>query len=146
MAPHPKDNNCDVGCLNLERVTHRDTDGIRMTTVTDCHKDVGVLTNTVPSSSEDSLLDSAVVPVEDSNEATSISFSCDDTHKPILPWLNIDGTVNETVFNGLICNILGFVMQNPGTLEVLCLPSALLPSRFTSRYFQNIILQTSFAA
>ncbi|XP_056167266.1 uncharacterized protein LOC130138146 isoform X2 [Syzygium oleosum] len=117
MAPHPKDNNCDVGCLNLERVTHRDTDGIRMTTVTDCHKDVGVSTNTVPSSSEDSLLDSAVVPVEDSKEATSISFSCDDTHKPILPWLNIDGTVNETVFNGLIRNILGFVMQNPGTLE-----------------------------
>ncbi|XP_030525245.2 uncharacterized protein LOC115737322 isoform X2 [Rhodamnia argentea] len=116
-VPHPKDNNHDVGCLNSERVAHRDTDGTPITTITDCHKDVGASTNTVPSSSARSLLDTFVVPVEDSKEATSISFSYDDTYKPILPWLNIDGTVNEIVFNGLICNILGFVMQNPGTTE-----------------------------
>ncbi|KAL3735999.1 hypothetical protein ACJRO7_025022 [Eucalyptus globulus] len=116
-APHIKDDNCGVSGLNSEGVTHSNADGIPTLTFTDCRKGVGASTNTVPSSSTVSLLDNIVVPVEDSEEAPSISISCDDTYKPILPWLNIDGTVNETVFNGLIRNILGFVMQNPGTLE-----------------------------
>ncbi|CAK9179891.1 unnamed protein product [Ilex paraguariensis] len=41
------------------------------------------------------------------------SCSC----RPILPWLNGDGTINKIVYNGLIRRVLGVVMQNPGILE-----------------------------
>ncbi|KAK8629039.1 hypothetical protein V6N13_077896 [Hibiscus sabdariffa] len=36
---------------------------------------------------------------------------------PILPWVNADGTINKSVYNGLVRRVLGTVMQNPGTLE-----------------------------
>lgn len=41
--------------------------------------------------------------------------------KPILPWVNGDGTINEIVYKGLVRRVLGIVMQNPGILEVLYL-------------------------
>ncbi|XP_039060768.1 uncharacterized protein LOC120204817 isoform X2 [Hibiscus syriacus] len=36
---------------------------------------------------------------------------------PILPWVNADGTINKSVYNGLVRRVLGTVMQNPGILE-----------------------------
>ncbi|XP_073118562.1 uncharacterized protein [Henckelia pumila] len=38
--------------------------------------------------------------------------------RPLLPWMNGDGTVNELVYKGLARRVLGIVMQNPGILEV----------------------------
>lgn len=38
-------------------------------------------------------------------------------YKPILPWVNGDGTINENVYKGLVRRVLGIVMQNPGILE-----------------------------
>uniref|UniRef100_M1AHF5 Transcription factor n=2 Tax=Solanum tuberosum TaxID=4113 RepID=M1AHF5_SOLTU len=42
--------------------------------------------------------------------------------KPILPWLNGDGTTNERVYKGLVRRVLGIVMQNPGIKEgdIIC--------------------------
>ncbi|CAI9753733.1 unnamed protein product [Fraxinus pennsylvanica] len=37
--------------------------------------------------------------------------------RPILLWMNGDGTVNELVYKGLVRRVLGIVMQNPGILE-----------------------------
>ncbi|GFP90591.1 hypothetical protein PHJA_001203200 [Phtheirospermum japonicum] len=37
--------------------------------------------------------------------------------RPLLPWMNGDGTINELVYKGLIRRVLGIVMQNPGILE-----------------------------
>ncbi|XP_073118561.1 uncharacterized protein [Henckelia pumila] len=37
--------------------------------------------------------------------------------RPLLPWMNGDGTVNELVYKGLARRVLGIVMQNPGILE-----------------------------
>ncbi|XAR49896.1 hypothetical protein NMG60_11004070 [Bertholletia excelsa] len=37
--------------------------------------------------------------------------------RPILPWVNGDGTVNQIVYRGLVRRVLGIVMQNPGILE-----------------------------
>ncbi|KAL2516429.1 B-block binding subunit of TFIIIC [Forsythia ovata] len=37
--------------------------------------------------------------------------------RPILPWINGDGTINELVYKGLARRVLGIVMQNPGILE-----------------------------
>ncbi|KAL9659757.1 hypothetical protein QQ045_024566 [Rhodiola kirilowii] len=36
---------------------------------------------------------------------------------PILPWMNEDGTVNKTIYKGLVRCLFGCVMQNPGMLE-----------------------------
>ncbi|KAI3512502.1 hypothetical protein L1887_19818 [Cichorium endivia] len=38
-------------------------------------------------------------------------------YKPILPWVNGDGSINEIVYKGLVRRVLGIVMQNPGILE-----------------------------
>lgn len=49
-------------------------------------------------------------------------FRMDDgSYKPILPWVNGDGTINKIVYKGLIRRVLGIVMQNPGILEVFVL-------------------------
>ncbi|KAL0415050.1 UNVERIFIED_CONTAM: hypothetical protein Slati_3336900 [Sesamum latifolium] len=37
--------------------------------------------------------------------------------RPLLPWMNGDGTINELVYKGLICRVLAIVMQYPGMLE-----------------------------
>lgn len=39
--------------------------------------------------------------------------------RPLLTWMNGDGTVNELVYKGLVRRVLGIVMQNPGILEVI---------------------------
>ncbi|KAD3068691.1 hypothetical protein E3N88_36571 [Mikania micrantha] len=47
-------------------------------------------------------------------------FRMDDSagfYKPILPWINGDGTINKIVYKGLVRRVLGIVMQNPGILE-----------------------------
>lgn len=68
----------------------------------------------------------------ESYQQTSISLErhqVDDTLKhnsglscvcrPILSWMNGDGTINEFVYKGLVRRVLGFLMQNPGMLEVM---------------------------
>ncbi|THG08515.1 hypothetical protein TEA_002148 [Camellia sinensis var. sinensis] len=37
--------------------------------------------------------------------------------RPILPWVNGDGTINKIVYKGLVRRVLGIVIQNPGILE-----------------------------
>ncbi|KAL0319433.1 UNVERIFIED_CONTAM: hypothetical protein Sangu_2099500 [Sesamum angustifolium] len=37
--------------------------------------------------------------------------------RPLLPWMNGDGTINELVYKGLIRRVLAIVMQYPGILE-----------------------------
>ncbi|KAL8458672.1 hypothetical protein ACS0TY_036253 [Phlomoides rotata] len=37
--------------------------------------------------------------------------------RPLLPWMNGDGTINELVYKRLIRRLLGIVMLNPGILE-----------------------------
>ncbi|XP_071729447.1 uncharacterized protein [Rutidosis leptorrhynchoides] len=39
------------------------------------------------------------------------------SYKPIFPWVNGDGTINELVYKALVRRVLGIVMQNPGILE-----------------------------
>jgi len=39
--------------------------------------------------------------------------------RPILPWINGDGTINGIVYRGLTRRILGIVAQHPGILEVM---------------------------
>jgi general transcription factor 3C polypeptide 1 len=39
-------------------------------------------------------------------------------YHPILPWINGDGSMNSTVYEGLTRRIIGYVMQFPGIVEV----------------------------
>lgn len=56
--------------------------------------------------------------VED-NEATAIGGSC--VSRPIVPWINGDGSANTIVYKALSRRVLGLVMQNPGIIEVITL-------------------------
>ncbi|KAK8452919.1 hypothetical protein SEVIR_5G197500v4 [Setaria viridis] len=38
-------------------------------------------------------------------------------YHPILPWINVDGSKNSTVYEGLSRRIIGYVMHYPGMLE-----------------------------
>lgn len=39
-------------------------------------------------------------------------------YRPILPWINGDGSTNSTVYEGLSRRIIGYVMHYPGLMEV----------------------------
>jgi general transcription factor 3C polypeptide 1 len=39
-------------------------------------------------------------------------------YHPILPWINGDGSMNSTVYEGLSRRIIGYIMQYPGIMEV----------------------------
>ncbi|XP_043719454.1 uncharacterized protein LOC122667263 [Telopea speciosissima] len=59
-----------------------------------------------------------IVPTEWDHESNFFKYvSSDDSYRPILPWINGDGTTNMIVYRGLTRRILGTVMQNPGILE-----------------------------
>ncbi|KAJ1286504.1 hypothetical protein BS78_03G357100, partial [Paspalum vaginatum] len=38
-------------------------------------------------------------------------------YHPILPWINVDGSMNSSVYESLSRRIIGYVMQYPGTME-----------------------------
>lgn len=50
-------------------------------------------------------------------------------YRPILPWINGDGSTNSTVYEGLSRRIIGYVMQYPGLMEVCFLFLCLLFNR-----------------
>ncbi|KAJ4973068.1 hypothetical protein NE237_006242 [Protea cynaroides] len=59
-----------------------------------------------------------IVPMGQAHETDFFKcMSYDDSYRPILPWINGDGTTNMIVYRGLTRRILGTVMQNPGILE-----------------------------
>lgn len=56
---------------------------------------------------------------EENEEERELESACPShVSWPILPWLNGDGSVNDTVYEALTRRILGTVMQKPGILEV----------------------------
>ncbi|KAF9615377.1 hypothetical protein IFM89_023028 [Coptis chinensis] len=65
--------------------------------------------------------------------------------RPILPWINGDGTKNPIVYKGLVRRVLGIVMQNPGILEAdityrmdVLNPQACYHLLITSSFFVSI--------
>ncbi|GJM87610.1 hypothetical protein PR202_ga03582 [Eleusine coracana subsp. coracana] len=57
-------------------------------------------------------------PGEDSKESNCNHACGRHMYQPILPWLNGDGTINSTIYEGLSRRIIGYVMQYPGMAEV----------------------------
>ncbi|KAL5208740.1 hypothetical protein ABZP36_033175 [Zizania latifolia] len=53
------------------------------------------------------------------NKGSDCGHVCErHIYHPILPWMNGDGTMNCTVYEGLSRRIIGYVMQYPGVVEV----------------------------
>lgn len=57
-------------------------------------------------------------PREDSKESNCYHACKGHIYKPILPWINGDGRINSTVYEGLSRRVIGYVMQYPGIMEV----------------------------
>ncbi|CAL9066598.1 uncharacterized protein LOC103975842 isoform X4 [Musa acuminata AAA Group] len=58
--------------------------------------------------------------VRDSDQGKEVNYTAgSETHpsRPILPWINVDGSTNTIVYKGLTRRLLGTVMQYPGILE-----------------------------
>ncbi|MCL7041505.1 hypothetical protein MKW94_017459 [Papaver nudicaule] len=60
-----------------------------------------------------------LVSSERQKESSECTMCLSDSHsfRPILPWINGDGTTNHIVYKGLTRCVLGIVMQNPGIRE-----------------------------
>ena len=56
-------------------------------------------------------------PSQDNMESDSCHACERHIYHPILPWINGDGSINSTVYEGLTRRIIGYVMQYPGTVE-----------------------------
>ncbi|XP_062222673.1 uncharacterized protein LOC133921705 isoform X2 [Phragmites australis] len=56
-------------------------------------------------------------PREDSKESNCYHACEGHIYKPILPWINGDGRINSTVYEGLSRRVIGYVMQYPGIME-----------------------------
>ena len=57
-------------------------------------------------------------PSQDNRESDCCHACERHIYHPILPWINGDGSINSTVYEGLTRRIIGYVMQYPGTVEV----------------------------
>uniref|UniRef100_A0A0E0CNS9 B-block binding subunit of TFIIIC domain-containing protein n=1 Tax=Oryza meridionalis TaxID=40149 RepID=A0A0E0CNS9_9ORYZ len=56
-------------------------------------------------------------PAQD-NRASDCCHACEKhIYHPILPWINGDGSMNNTVYEGLSRRIIGYTMQYPGVVE-----------------------------
>ncbi|KAF7084986.1 hypothetical protein CFC21_088487 [Triticum aestivum] len=56
-------------------------------------------------------------PSQDNRESDCCHACERHIYHPILPWINGDGSINSTVYEGLTRRIIGYVMQYPGTVE-----------------------------
>uniref|UniRef100_A0ACD5ZHU9 Uncharacterized protein n=1 Tax=Avena sativa TaxID=4498 RepID=A0ACD5ZHU9_AVESA len=56
-------------------------------------------------------------PSQDSRESGCCHACERHIYHPILPWINGDGRMNSTVYEGLTRRIIGYVMQYPGVVE-----------------------------
>lgn len=63
-------------------------------------------------------------PMKDIEDGNCSTVPC----RPILPWINGDGSINTIVLKGLTRRLLGTILQNPGILEVLLSQFAFHPS------------------
>lgn len=57
-------------------------------------------------------------PGDDERPSTCCHVCRSRIYHPILPWINGDGSMNSTVYEGLSRRIIGYVMQYPGISEV----------------------------
>ncbi|KAJ8422337.1 hypothetical protein Cgig2_004893 [Carnegiea gigantea] len=99
---------CEVNCMNADEV-HK-------VTVLNLAEDVSQHLNAIEAHNE----------VEGCSQSDSIynaarkrskKFDMTAALRPILPWINGDGTINGIVYRGLTRRILGIVTQHPGILE-----------------------------
>ncbi|XP_057977726.1 uncharacterized protein LOC131164495 isoform X2 [Malania oleifera] len=111
---------------NCQRESNMNTDDVHKVTILNLPEEVVQFSNNIQSIEE---LESCRLGGKHDGE--TFEFSSADSHlcRPILPWINGDGTINKIVHKGLMRRILGIVMQNPGILEgdIVCRMNVLNP-------------------
>ncbi|KAF5201539.1 B-block binding subunit of tfiiic [Thalictrum thalictroides] len=129
MAPCMKSSRkSNQSCLAFPQEYHRAAE--TTTGIEDVHKvtllnlpeDVSQLSNQVKNCNEDVRCEELMQVEGAASEGHLVreNFKTSvDSHsfRPILPWINGDGTTNPNIYKGLVRRVLGIVMQNPGILE-----------------------------
>ncbi|CAH9114788.1 unnamed protein product [Cuscuta epithymum] len=115
-------NNGDYGNggVHLQRENSASSSEVHRVTILNLHEEVAEPLN----GTETGYHTAGVLNLEVTTPTKNNVYTIFDGHsvasqtcRPILPWVNGDGTINELVYKGLVRRVLGFVMQNPGTLE-----------------------------
>lgn len=107
--------------INVHKEMSTSSDEMHRVTILNLPEEVAQPSSEIQSISEieGSTQARAISPESNQEGETSDLRVCDSNlSRPILPWINGDGTINEIVYKGLVRRILGIVMQNPGILEV----------------------------
>ncbi|KAM7507611.1 hypothetical protein LguiA_018064 [Lonicera macranthoides] len=106
--------------INVHKEMSTSSDEMHRVTILNLPEEVAQPSSEIQSISEieGSTQARAISPESDQEGKMCDLRVCDSNlSRPILPWINGDGTINEIVYKGLVRRILGIVMQNPGILE-----------------------------
>ncbi|KDO65044.1 hypothetical protein CISIN_1g000364mg [Citrus sinensis] len=109
--------NHDINGANLLENRKMNVDDVHKVTILNLPEDVSEPLDETQTADlhEVSVQDDAFPKRNDEGE--SYTHSSAEVCKPILPWINGDGTVNSSVYNGLRRRVFGTVVQYPGISE-----------------------------
>ncbi|KAK9081515.1 hypothetical protein Syun_030839 [Stephania yunnanensis] len=124
-SPRKNEGNYCTSAKELKSTeTRTNIDYIHKVTVLSFPEEISQLSNESQTHIEDfqpsECMEEEVVSLEEINEdGLNECMTSENTRsfKPMLPWINGDGTTNTIVIKGLVRRILGIVMQNPGIQE-----------------------------
>ncbi|KAA8541644.1 hypothetical protein F0562_022796 [Nyssa sinensis] len=110
--------NHDDGGTNSEEEIFVDDDEVHKVTILNLPEKDSQPSSEVQSRLEGCMQPKLISAGGDHEGGTFKSHSVDSyLCRPILPWLNGDGTINKIVYKGLVRRVLGIVMQHPGIKE-----------------------------
>lgn len=139
--------NHEVDGFNVHKEMSTSSDEMHRVTILNLPEEVAQPSSEIQSINEieGSTQARAISPESDREGKKSELRVCDSNlSRPILPWINGDGTINEIVYKGLVRRILGIVMQNPGILEVIGIFHSYISSPECCE--QNLVLIYKFKA
>ncbi|XP_059645446.1 uncharacterized protein LOC132287005 isoform X2 [Cornus florida] len=110
----------EVDGNNLRKETSMNTDEVHKVTILNLPEEASQPSSEIQSTSElKGCMLAQLNSLGGDHEDETFEFKSVDSKlcRPILPWINGDGTINKIVYKGLVRRVLGIVMQNPGILE-----------------------------
>lgn len=121
LTLHPNDH--EDGGENVQKYISMNVEDVHRVTILNLPEDVQSSSNTQNADEIEGCQQARVSPRRH-REGDTFELHLGDSNlcRPILPWINGDGTINEVVYKGLVRRVLGILMQNPGILEVIVFP------------------------
>ncbi|KAK3030920.1 hypothetical protein RJ639_036658, partial [Escallonia herrerae] len=106
--------------VNYQRDISINADEVHRVTILNLPEEVGQPLREIQSTNEDEgYVQARVMSPGRDQEGETFGLRSDDSNlcRPILPWINGDGSINDIVYKGLVRRVLGIVMQHPAILE-----------------------------